>query len=169
MMTCATAMSNIKQQESVSNALVSLEMVHFLSHHHSYQWRQCQRFRDRGRGRAEMSGRFHFWDAGRDRGGPGADPGGHPAGDALGPESYHGRTKAHHGPRRHHRKKGPAMLLRHIVLFQWKEETPQAKVREIQNTFCALPSKIDVIYDFEWGLDSSVEGLTEGYTHCFQV
>ncbi|MGD8293437.1 MAG: Dabb family protein [Desulfobacterales bacterium] len=71
--------------------------------------------------------------------------------------------------KRHHRKKGPAMLLRHIVLFQWKEETPQAKVREIQNTFCALPSKIDVIYDFEWGLDMSVEGLTEGYTHCFQV
>ena len=70
---------------------------------------------------------------------------------------------------RHHRKNRPAMLLRHIVLFQWKEGTSQATVREIQNTFCSLPSKIDVIYDFEWGLDMSVEGLTEGYTHCFQV
>lgn len=70
---------------------------------------------------------------------------------------------------RHRRKKRPAMLLRHIVLFQWKEETPQSKVRDIQNAFCALPSKIDLIYDFEWGLDMSVEGKTEGYTHCFLV
>jgi hypothetical protein len=70
---------------------------------------------------------------------------------------------------RHHRKKGPAMLLRHIVLFQWKEETPPSKMRDIQNAFCAMPSKIDLIYDFEWGLDMSVEGLTDGFTHCFLV
>lgn len=60
-------------------------------------------------------------------------------------------------------------LLRHVVLFQFKERTPQAKVREIEDAFRALPSNIDVIQDFEWGTDVSVEGLADGFTHCFFV
>lgn len=60
-------------------------------------------------------------------------------------------------------------LLRHVVLFQFKERTPQEKVREIEDAFRALPSKINVIQDFEWGTDVSVEGLADGFTHCFFV
>ena len=60
-------------------------------------------------------------------------------------------------------------LLRHVVLFQFKERTPQAKVCEIEEAFRALPGKIGVIKDFEWGTDVSVEGLADGFTHCFFV
>lgn len=60
-------------------------------------------------------------------------------------------------------------LLRHVVLFQFKEDTPQSKVGEIEEAFRALPGKIRVIQDFEWGTDVSVEGLADGFTHCFFV
>jgi len=64
---------------------------------------------------------------------------------------------------------GPVQVLRHVVLFQWKEDTSAADIRRIENAFCALPSRIDGIYDFEWGTDVSVEDLQKGFTHCFVV
>ena len=57
--------------------------------------------------------------------------------------------------------------LRHVVLFGFKPETSPAQVTEIENAFRALPAQIDLIQDFEWGTDVSVEGKAEGYTHCF--
>lgn len=63
----------------------------------------------------------------------------------------------------------PAQVLRHVVLFKFKEGTPAEKVAEIENAFAALPSKIDAIRDFEWGTNVSVEDLSHGYTHCFVV
>ena len=60
-------------------------------------------------------------------------------------------------------------LLRHVVLFKFTEDTTPEKVTEIENAFRALPSKIDAIHDFEWGTDVSVEGLAQGFTHCFFV
>jgi outer membrane murein-binding lipoprotein Lpp len=62
-----------------------------------------------------------------------------------------------------------AKLLRHVVLFQFKEGTSTAKVKEITSTFAALPGKIDAIEDFEWGTDVSVENKTAGFTHGFLV
>lgn len=62
-----------------------------------------------------------------------------------------------------------AKVLRHVVLFAWKEDTPPQKVREIEEAFAALPSKLDLIADFEWGTDVSVEGIARGYTHAFLV
>ena len=59
--------------------------------------------------------------------------------------------------------------LRHVVLFQFKEETTSAQIQEVVDAFCALPGKIDVIRGFEWGTDVSVEGKADGYTHCFFV
>ena len=59
--------------------------------------------------------------------------------------------------------------LRHVVLFKWKDGTPEAKVAEIEKAFAALPSKVDTITDFEWGTDVSVENLAQGFTHCFLV
>lgn len=59
--------------------------------------------------------------------------------------------------------------LRHVVLFAFKEGTPAEKIKEIENGFRALPAKIPVIADFEWGTDCSVEGLTDGFTHAFLV
>jgi hypothetical protein len=63
----------------------------------------------------------------------------------------------------------PAQVLRHVVLFRFKEGTSAEDVRKIENAFSALPSKIDVIYGFEWGTDVSTENLQKGFTHCFIV
>jgi len=63
----------------------------------------------------------------------------------------------------------PVQLLRHVVMFKFKEGTTAADIRKIENAFCALPTKIETIYDFEWGTDVSVEDAHKGFTHCFIV
>ena len=60
-------------------------------------------------------------------------------------------------------------LLRHVVLFGFKDGTSPEQIEAIEQTFVALPDKIDLIRDFEWGTDVSVEGLSQGHTHCFFV
>jgi len=63
----------------------------------------------------------------------------------------------------------PAARLRHVVFFKFKEGTTPEKLKEITDAFGELPKKIDVIRDFEWGTDVSVENLSKGFTHCFFV
>ena len=63
----------------------------------------------------------------------------------------------------------PAHVLRHVVLFKFKDDTTNQQIKQIENAFCALPGKVDSIYDFEWGTDVSVENLSQGFTHCFVV
>lgn len=60
-------------------------------------------------------------------------------------------------------------VLRHVVLFKFKESAPPEKVREIEEAFSALPSKIAEISGYEWGINNSPEGLNKGLTHCFFV
>lgn len=60
-------------------------------------------------------------------------------------------------------------VLRHVVLFKFKEGVPPEKITEIENAFAALPSKIAAIADYEWGINNSPEGLNKGLTHCFFV
>ena len=60
-------------------------------------------------------------------------------------------------------------VLRHVVLFKFKEGTAPEKITEIENAFAALPSKISQIADYEWGINNSPEGLNKGLTHCFFV
>ncbi|MFZ2147304.1 MAG: Dabb family protein [Sedimentisphaerales bacterium] len=60
-------------------------------------------------------------------------------------------------------------VLRHVVLFKFKDGTSTEQIREIENAFRALPGKVDAICDFEWGTDVSVENLQQGFTHCFMV
>jgi len=60
-------------------------------------------------------------------------------------------------------------VLRHVVLFKFKEEVTPAQVQEVVAAFGALPSKIETIEDFEWGTDVGVENLAAGFTHCFIV
>ena len=52
--------------------------------------------------------------------------------------------------------------LRHVVLFDWKEGITQDEIDFVVEEFKALPSKIDVIQDFECGSDVSPEGLQKG-------
>jgi hypothetical protein len=58
-------------------------------------------------------------------------------------------------------------LLRHAVFFQFKEESSDAEIGQVCEAFAALPSKIDSIVDFQWGVNDSPEGKDDGYTHCF--
>ncbi len=60
-------------------------------------------------------------------------------------------------------------VLRHIVLYKFKEGLPAADVQKVIDTFAALPSKIDTIVDFEHGDNVSPEGKSEGLTHAFVV
>lgn len=61
----------------------------------------------------------------------------------------------------------PDQVLRHVVLFSFKSDTPADKISEIEAAFRALPSKIPEIKGFEWGTNNSPEGLDKGFTHCF--
>lgn len=60
-------------------------------------------------------------------------------------------------------------LLRHVVLFQFKDEVTKEQAQEVADEFAKLPKKIPEIADFEWGTDVSVENLSLGLTHGFLV
>jgi len=60
-------------------------------------------------------------------------------------------------------------MLRHVVLFKFKETASPAEIKKIEEEFLALRSKIDTVADLEWGTNNSPEGLAKGYTHCFLV
>ena len=56
-----------------------------------------------------------------------------------------------------------------MVLFKFKDDATPAQIRKVEGAFAALQSKVDEIYDFEWGTDVSVENFRQGFTHCFVV
>jgi len=58
-------------------------------------------------------------------------------------------------------------MLRHVVLFKFKEGATPAQIQQVENAFEALPSKIKEIKGFEWGTNNSPENLNQGLTHCF--
>lgn len=60
-------------------------------------------------------------------------------------------------------------MLRHVVLFKFKDEAQPEQIKAVEDAFRALPSKIKEIKDLEWGTNNSPEGLNEGLTHCFFV
>ncbi|WP_425396908.1 Dabb family protein [Aeoliella sp.] len=66
-------------------------------------------------------------------------------------------------------KKDKSGMIRHVVLFEFKEDAPAEKVAEIEKAFAALPEKIEEIADLEWGKNNSPEGLNKGFTHCFLI
>ena len=68
-----------------------------------------------------------------------------------------------------HQPEIPVKVLRHVVLFAFKDTSTPQQIREVEEAFWALPVKIDEICDFEWGTDVSVENLSQGYSHCFLV
>ena len=60
-------------------------------------------------------------------------------------------------------------MLRHVVLFKFKDSSTPAQVKEVEEAFLALPSKIKEIKSLEWGTNNSPENLAQGFTHCFFV
>ncbi len=63
----------------------------------------------------------------------------------------------------------PDSVLRHVVLFGFKETSSAADVQSIVDAFLALPPKISEVKDLEWGTNSSPEGLNQGLTHAFTL
>ena len=60
-------------------------------------------------------------------------------------------------------------LLRHVVLFKFADTASRENVKKVEDAFAALPAKISLIKDYEWGTNSSPENLNNGLTHCFFV
>lgn len=60
-------------------------------------------------------------------------------------------------------------VLRHVVLFKFKDTSSAQDVKKVEDAFHALPGKLPLIKDFEWGTNTSPENLNQGLTHCFLV
>jgi len=60
-------------------------------------------------------------------------------------------------------------LLRHVVLFSFKDDATPDQVDAIVAGFGALPDAIPGIVSYEWGTNVSPEGLHDGFTHCFTL
>jgi hypothetical protein len=58
-------------------------------------------------------------------------------------------------------------MLRHVVLFKFKDTSSAQHVKVVEDAFIALKAKIKLIKDFEWGTNNSPENLNQGLTHCF--
>ena len=58
-------------------------------------------------------------------------------------------------------------MLRHVVVFKFKDDAGPEDVKKVEDAFRALPSKIKEIKGFEWGTNNSPENLAQGFTHCF--
>ena len=58
-------------------------------------------------------------------------------------------------------------LLRHVVLFKFKETSSIEAVEGLNKAFNELADSISVIQDFEWGINDSPENFHQGFTHCY--
>jgi len=58
-------------------------------------------------------------------------------------------------------------VLRHAVFFSFKETATENDIKGVVAAFAELPSKIDLIIDFQWGTNNSPEDHDDGFTHCF--
>lgn len=59
--------------------------------------------------------------------------------------------------------------LRHAVFFRFKPDAAAEDITKVEQAFAALPSKIEQIKAFEWGINNSPETHDDGFTHCFLV
>ncbi len=63
----------------------------------------------------------------------------------------------------------PAKMLRHIVMFKFKETSSKEDIQKVVDAFRSLRKSIPQVSAFEYGTDNSPEGLSNGFTHCFLV
>jgi hypothetical protein len=61
----------------------------------------------------------------------------------------------------------PDKVLRHVVMFKFKDGTTPAQAKIVEDAFRKLPTQIKEIKGYEWGTNNSPEGLAQGFTHCF--
>ena len=63
----------------------------------------------------------------------------------------------------------PKKMLRHVVLFKFKDSATPADIKSVEDAFMKLPSEIKEIKALEWGINNSPETHSQGFTHCFFV
>lgn len=63
----------------------------------------------------------------------------------------------------------PGHVLRHVVMYKFKDSATPQQVQEVVAAFGGLPKKIDTIIGYEAGTNVSPEGKSEGFTHVFVV
>ena len=59
--------------------------------------------------------------------------------------------------------------LKHAVFLRFKKDATAEEIQKVEAAFAELPSTIDTIKRFEWGLNNSPERHADGFTHCFMV
>jgi hypothetical protein len=59
------------------------------------------------------------------------------------------------------------MTLRHVVLFGFGKAQSRAAIAEVVRRFAELKALVPSVDDFEWGENSSPEGLDNGHSHVF--
>lgn len=57
--------------------------------------------------------------------------------------------------------------IRHTVAFKFKETATPEQVKQVEDAFRALKTKIPQIVSFEWGTNISTEKFDKGFTHGF--
>ena len=60
-------------------------------------------------------------------------------------------------------------LLRHVVIFKFKDSSSEEDIKKVAATFAALYGKVPQVKAFEWGINNSPEHFNEGFTHCFML
>jgi hypothetical protein len=60
-------------------------------------------------------------------------------------------------------------LLRHVVLFKFKDSSLEDEVEHVVSSFMSLKSQVPQIVAMEWGRNISEENHHQGFTHCFVI
>ncbi len=60
-------------------------------------------------------------------------------------------------------------VLKHMVNLKYKSEITEAQLKEAVNAFINLKTEIPEIASIDWGVNSSTEGHSKGFTHCFTL
>ena len=60
-----------------------------------------------------------------------------------------------------------AQKLNHVVSFKFKSSATADQIKEVEDSFKALKSKISGIQTLEAGTNASPEKLNKGFTHCW--
>ncbi len=63
----------------------------------------------------------------------------------------------------------PDSVLRHVVYFSFKENSSTEDIQGVVDAFRNLQNEIPGIESFEWGVNSSPEGINQGLTHAFTL
>ncbi len=58
-------------------------------------------------------------------------------------------------------------LLRHVVIFKFKDTSSPEDIQKVADTFYALKGQVPEIVAMEWGINNSPENFHQGFTHCF--